>query len=45
MEKQNLNDSGMATLFKINQITAAMELQDEMDKQKIFLMGAGTNNN
>jgi len=22
-----------------------MELQDEMDKQKIFLMGAGTNNN
>lgn len=29
----------MATLFKINQITNAMELQDEADKQKIFLMG------
>ena len=30
----------MATLFKINQISAALELQDEEDKQKMFLMGA-----
>ncbi len=39
-EKQGLNDTGMATLFKINQISAALELQDEEDKQKMFLMGA-----
>lgn len=25
LKKQSLNDTGMATLFKINQITAAME--------------------
>lgn len=43
LKKQSLNDTGMATLFKINQITAAMESQDEQDKQKIFLMGAGGN--
>lgn len=40
--KQDMNDSGMATLFKINQITSAMELQDEQDKQKMFLMGASS---
>ena len=26
LERQTLNDSGMATLFKLNKITAAMEL-------------------
>ena len=30
--KQDMNDTGMATLFKVNQITSAMELQDEEDK-------------
>ena len=38
--KQDMNDTGMPTLFKVNQITSAMELQDEEDKQKMFLMGA-----
>jgi hypothetical protein len=30
----------MATLFKINAISAAMELQDEKDKQGVNLIGA-----
>lgn len=38
--RQALNDTGMATLFKLNSITCAMEVQDEADKQKVFLMGA-----
>jgi hypothetical protein len=29
----------MATLFKINAITAAMELQDEKDKHGVSLIG------
>ena len=29
----------MAILFKLNQISIAMELQDETDKQSVFLMG------
>jgi hypothetical protein len=34
-----MNDAGMATLFKINLISFAMEQQDEQDRQNIFLMG------
>jgi len=30
----------MSTLFKLNKITAAMELQDEKDRQNIALMGS-----
>jgi hypothetical protein len=40
LERQALNDSGMSTLFKLNKISAAMELQDEKDRQNIFLMGS-----
>lgn len=32
----------MATLFKINQISCAMEKQDEIDKKKMFLLGGST---
>jgi len=39
MERQSLNDNGMATLFKINNISAALEYQDEADREKVFLMG------
>ena len=31
----------MATLFKLNQISAALELQDESDKNNVFLLGTG----
>jgi hypothetical protein len=44
MERQSLNDNGMATLFKVNNISAALELQDETDREKIFLMGASEAN-
>jgi hypothetical protein len=30
----------MATLFKVNKISAALEYQDEADREKVFLMGA-----
>jgi hypothetical protein len=29
----------MATIFKLNQITTALELQDEEDKKNVYLMG------
>jgi len=32
MERQSLNDKGMATLFKVNSISNALELQDESDR-------------
>ncbi len=34
----------MATLFKINKISAALEYQDEADREKVFLMGASEAN-
>lgn len=37
--RQSKNDQGMSTLFKLNQISCALEVQDERDKQKVFLMG------
>ena len=37
--KQGLNDKGLATLFKITQMTSAMEWQDEIDKTNVALMG------
>lgn len=44
MTRQNLNDKGMATLFKVNSISAALENQDEIDRQKIYLMGVSNSN-
>lgn len=37
--KLQLTDTGMATLFKLHQISACMELQDEEDRKSIMLMG------
>jgi hypothetical protein len=34
----------MATLFKLNQITTAMERQEEKDRRNIFLMGSNAEN-
>lgn len=37
--QKGLSDEGLACLFKMHKITAAMEMQDEVDKQNVFLMG------
>ena len=37
--QQGVSDEGLACLFKMQKIAAAMELQDEIDKHNVFLMG------
>ena len=41
LERSSLNDNAVATLLRINKISAAMELQDEKDRHSVFLMGKG----
>lgn len=41
LERSSLNDHAMATLLRINKISAALELQDEKDRHGVFLMGKG----
>jgi hypothetical protein len=42
-QKQVLNDTSMATIFKLLRIQYALSHQDEWDKQDIFLMGGKAN--
>lgn len=42
LERSTLNDNAVATLLRINRISAAMELQDEKDRHSVFLMGKGS---
>ena len=39
VDRQGLNDQAMASVFKIMKLDHAMSTQDEIDRNKIYLMG------
>jgi hypothetical protein len=43
-DRQGLNDKAMASIFKIMKLASALDMQDESDRDKLYLMGM-TNTN
>lgn len=43
-DRQGLNDKAMASIFKIMKLSSALDMQDELDRDKLYLMGM-TNTN
>jgi len=38
-DRQGLNDQAMASIFKVMKLDYALDAQDEIDKQSLYLMG------